>query len=204
MRLCNFGKNMRRTQSSLWVTDFLHQCSWHVHWKCQTAAAKAWKAPVGKNKRSRSSQQHCSISLVPVWGQSQTSSRALSPPASQDQTQGPAPVPVPAPVSCSQAQTGRAQRGEAPSSTWERRPPRFFSVLPLCNPVHVKSAPAPQGGGWTRLWGDHCLLPPLLCFLSAVLSFFFLFLLFLNALAAGSQNRPQSECWLHTMHWLYT
>lgn len=102
---------------------------------------------------------YCILSLS-VWSEYQKSSKALSPSASKDSAQTPAPASVPASIFCSETQTcwSNTRWDEAPASAWECRPPCFFSLLPLSNPFHVKSPPAPQGGGWTRLWGDHYLV----------------------------------------------
>lgn len=109
-----------------------------------------------KWKVNPSSHQHCSTWLLIVRSRSQTSGRALCPPALGDSVQSQTPASVPASTFCGEAETrwAKTQWGEAPSSTWGRTPPSFFSVLPLSRPVHVKSPAAPQGGGWARLWGD--------------------------------------------------
>lgn len=125
------------------------------------------------------SHVHYFILSLSVWSQYQKSSRTLSPPASKDSAQTPAPTSIPASIFCSEAQTcwSNTRWDEAPASAWECRPPCFFSLLPISNPFHVKSPPAPQGGGWTCLWGDHYPLLYIfnLFLLFSSLPFFFLF-----------------------------
>lgn len=103
---------------------------------------------------------HRRVISLSVWNQSQKSSKTLSTRASKDSAQTPTPASAPPPVFCSEAQTcwSNTRWDEAPASVWECRPSCFFSLLLLSNPVHVKSPPAPQGGGWTHLWGDRYLL----------------------------------------------
>lgn len=125
-------------------------------WLFKLSTASKWM----QNKLHHSSLVRWCVLSLSVWSQYQRSSTTLSPSASKDFAQTPTPAPVPASIFCSEAQTcwSNTRWDEAPASARECRPPCFLPILPLSNPVHVKSPPAPQGGGWTHLWGDHYLL----------------------------------------------
>lgn len=116
---------------------------------------------------------HLLYIFISVGSQDQKSRRTLSPSATKDSAQTPPTTSVPASAFCSEAQTcwSNARWDKAPASVREHRPPSFCFLLPLRSPFHVQSPAAPQGGGWTHLWGER-----LLSFLSASVSVSVLFI----------------------------
>lgn len=202
MRLYNFGKNMRRTQSSLsyW---FLHQCSWGLLWKCQAAAAKAWKHLWGSGSEWKISEAtaHTSTALY-YWFQFEVSLRKAAehlvhlPPKTKPQLQPQSQLPF-----CV-AKLRQGERSEA-----RPRPPPESADAPDSS-QSCRSAIQFMSRVLQRLRevdehvSEVITVSSLPSFVSLCCPLFFFF--FLNALAARSQNRTQTECWLHTMHWLYT
>lgn len=109
---------------------------------------------------TRSSPSALLYLSLSVGGQYQKRSGTFSALAFKDSAQISPPARIPTPIFTSEAQTcwSDAFWGEARGSAGECRPPCFlFCLPPISNPFHVKSAAAPQGGGRTRLWGDHYL-----------------------------------------------
>lgn len=143
---------------------------------------------------------HCCVSFLSVWIQSEKSSRAVSPSATKSTPQTQAPTP--ASFFLSKAQTCWSKSYWDTESPGESRLPASSFLLSISRPVHVPSAAAPQGGGWTRLWGERRLLFLLLyIFLTSCLTFFLLlFVTLLNIMIAWSKRPKTFFDWMLIIH----